>query len=70
MLAQGSDGCLCVPKVVDVMVRRTDAGRELLYLPQATEEDHGAHSTDTRRIAALTFAAVVTPFVSAIPAKA
>jgi hypothetical protein len=27
---------------IDVMVQPTDAGRELLYLPQATEEDHGA----------------------------
>jgi hypothetical protein len=34
--------CLCVPKFVDVKVRRTDAGCQLSYLPQATEEDHGA----------------------------
>ena len=39
---QGSDGYLCVPKIIDVMVRLTDAGCELRYLPQATEEDHGA----------------------------
>src|SRR5262249_17983784 len=29
--------------MIDVMVRPTDAGCELRYLPQATEEDHGAH---------------------------
>jgi len=28
---------------IDVKVRRTDAGYEPQYLPQATEEDHGAH---------------------------
>jgi hypothetical protein len=28
---------------VDVMVRQTEAGCELRYLPQATEEDHGVH---------------------------
>ena len=32
----------CVPKILDAMVRRTDAGCELPYLPQATEEDHDA----------------------------
>jgi hypothetical protein len=31
-------GCLCVPKIVDVTVRRTDAGCQPPYLPQATEE--------------------------------
>jgi hypothetical protein len=29
-------------KIVDVTVRRRDAGCQLRYLPQATEEDHGA----------------------------
>jgi len=29
--------------MIDVMVRLTDAGCELRYLPQATKEDHGAH---------------------------
>jgi hypothetical protein len=27
---------------IDVKVQQTDAGCELRYLPQATEEDHGA----------------------------
>src|SRR5262249_51684 len=30
---------------IDVKVRQTDVGCELRYLPQATEEDHGAQST-------------------------
>jgi len=29
--------------MIDVMVRRTDAGYELRYLPQAMEEDRGAN---------------------------
>jgi hypothetical protein len=29
--------------IIDAMVRRTDTGYEPQYLPQATEEDHGAH---------------------------
>jgi hypothetical protein len=54
-----------------VKVRRTDAGCELPYLPQATEEDHGAHPFKARAgIGALTFAAAVAPFVLATPAKA
>jgi hypothetical protein len=44
--------------IIDVMVRRTDTGYETQYLPQATEEDHGAHPFKARAgIAALTFAA-------------
>jgi hypothetical protein len=52
-----SDGCLCVPKIVDVWFRREDAGCQLSYLPHATEEDHGAHPFKARAgIAALIFA--------------
>jgi hypothetical protein len=29
--------------IIDVMVRRMDAGCELRYLPHATDEDHGDH---------------------------
>jgi len=48
----GSGTCLCI----DVKVRRTDAGCELRYLPQATEEDRGAHLFKARaEIGALTF---------------
>jgi hypothetical protein len=30
--------------MIEVMVRLTDTSCELRYLPQATEEDRGAHS--------------------------
>src|SRR5262249_4210021 len=33
---------ICGVLSLDVMVQPTDADRELLYLPQAMEEDHGA----------------------------
>ena len=55
--------CVCVPKFVDVMVRRTDTGVELPYLPQATEEDRGAQPFKcTAGIGALAFVAAASSF--------
>ena len=47
--------------MIDVKVGRTDAGCELRYLPQATEEDRGAHLFKARAgIGALAFVAAAT----------
>src|SRR5215831_10726387 len=49
--------------MIDVKVRRTDAGCELRYLPQATEEDHGAHPFKCAAgLSPLTFAPAIAPF--------
>jgi hypothetical protein len=54
--------------MIDMIIRRTDHNCQLSYLPQATEEDHGAHPFKGTGsvMGALTFAAVVAPFLSAI----
>jgi hypothetical protein len=58
MLAQGNDGCLCVPKIVDVKVRQTDAAgsyrifqgqrRKIMALIPLKALAMGAHSRGGR----------------------
>jgi hypothetical protein len=69
--SQGSDGCRCVPKIVDVTARRRHAYCELRIFHKRRKKIIVLIPLKVRGgIAALSFAAAAAPFVSATPAIA